>query len=221
MDTLSPMPSAGRGVFGAADVVGAQEFRFSRRYVQNSREMNPATPGRRAPTPGITGADLSSRQRRAMNCADVMNRNLEWLDKKDTILKAATVMADAGVGFCRSVMCGSTSSGSSPIAIWRRGRWPQQARLGNDFRRNGDDVAGAHLPGDDRRSRCRTADGRGAQSSSGDHRRQRKASRRRRPGRPGREGALAKGGGEQSGHPSGANRSVRGGSRQRRAAPQR
>jgi carbamate kinase len=28
-----------------------------------------------------------------------MNKNLEWLTEKDTILKAATVMADAGVGF--------------------------------------------------------------------------------------------------------------------------
>jgi signal-transduction protein with cAMP-binding, CBS, and nucleotidyltransferase domain len=28
-----------------------------------------------------------------------MNKNLEWLNEKDTILKAATVMAEAGVGF--------------------------------------------------------------------------------------------------------------------------
>jgi CBS domain-containing protein len=34
-----------------------------------------------------------------MKCADVMNRNLEWLTEKDTILRAATVMAEAGVGF--------------------------------------------------------------------------------------------------------------------------
>ena len=34
-----------------------------------------------------------------MKCADVMNKNLEWLTEKDTVLKAATVMADAGVGF--------------------------------------------------------------------------------------------------------------------------
>ena len=34
-----------------------------------------------------------------MKCTDVMNRNLEWLTEKDTILKAATVMAEAGIGF--------------------------------------------------------------------------------------------------------------------------
>ena len=34
-----------------------------------------------------------------MKCADVMNRNLEWLTEKDTVLQAATVMAEAGVGF--------------------------------------------------------------------------------------------------------------------------
>lgn len=34
-----------------------------------------------------------------MKCADIMNRNLEWLDEKDTILTAAAVMAETGVGF--------------------------------------------------------------------------------------------------------------------------
>ena len=34
-----------------------------------------------------------------MKCADVMNKNLEWLTEKDTILQAATVMAEAGIGF--------------------------------------------------------------------------------------------------------------------------
>ncbi len=34
-----------------------------------------------------------------MKCADVMNRNLEWLTEKDSVLKAATLMAEAGVGF--------------------------------------------------------------------------------------------------------------------------
>jgi len=34
-----------------------------------------------------------------MKCADMMNRNLEWLGEKDTVLKAATVMAETGVGF--------------------------------------------------------------------------------------------------------------------------
>jgi len=34
-----------------------------------------------------------------MKCADVMNKNLEWLTEKDTVLRAATVMAEAGVGF--------------------------------------------------------------------------------------------------------------------------
>jgi CBS domain-containing protein len=34
-----------------------------------------------------------------MKCADVMNRNLEWLTEKDTVLQAANVMAESGVGF--------------------------------------------------------------------------------------------------------------------------
>ncbi len=34
-----------------------------------------------------------------MKCADLMNENLEWLGEKDTILTAATKMADTGVGF--------------------------------------------------------------------------------------------------------------------------
>ena len=34
-----------------------------------------------------------------MKCGDIMNRNLEWLTEKDTVLQAATVMAEAGVGF--------------------------------------------------------------------------------------------------------------------------
>jgi len=34
-----------------------------------------------------------------MKCSEIINRNLEWLTEKDTVLKAATVMAEAGVGF--------------------------------------------------------------------------------------------------------------------------
>ena len=34
-----------------------------------------------------------------MKCCDIMNRNLEWLAETDSVLKAATVMAEAGVGF--------------------------------------------------------------------------------------------------------------------------
>src|SRR5690348_503295 len=34
-----------------------------------------------------------------MKCGQIMNKNLEWLDEKDSILKDATVMAEAGVGF--------------------------------------------------------------------------------------------------------------------------
>jgi CBS-domain-containing membrane protein len=34
-----------------------------------------------------------------MKCADIMNTNLEWLTEKDTVAKAATVMAEAGIGF--------------------------------------------------------------------------------------------------------------------------
>ena len=31
-----------------------------------------------------------------MKCADVMNRNLEWLTEKDTVFQAATGMANRG-----------------------------------------------------------------------------------------------------------------------------
>jgi CBS domain-containing protein len=34
-----------------------------------------------------------------MKCAEIMTRNLEWLPEHATILEAATVMADSGVGF--------------------------------------------------------------------------------------------------------------------------
>jgi CBS domain-containing protein len=34
-----------------------------------------------------------------MKCKDIMNTNLEWLSEQDTVKKAATVMAEAGVGF--------------------------------------------------------------------------------------------------------------------------
>ena len=34
-----------------------------------------------------------------MKCEDIMTTNLEWLSPEDSILKAATVMAEAGVGF--------------------------------------------------------------------------------------------------------------------------
>jgi CBS domain-containing protein len=35
----------------------------------------------------------------AMKCIDIMNRNLEWLSEKATILEAAKLMAEAGIGF--------------------------------------------------------------------------------------------------------------------------
>lgn len=34
-----------------------------------------------------------------MKCAELMNTNLEWLTETDTIARAATVMAESGVGF--------------------------------------------------------------------------------------------------------------------------
>jgi CBS domain-containing protein len=34
-----------------------------------------------------------------MKCNEIMSKNLEWLTETDTILKAATVMAEAGIGF--------------------------------------------------------------------------------------------------------------------------
>lgn len=34
-----------------------------------------------------------------MRCGEIMSKNLEWLTEQDSIVKAATVMADAGIGF--------------------------------------------------------------------------------------------------------------------------
>jgi CBS domain-containing protein len=34
-----------------------------------------------------------------MKCAELMSRNVEWLSETDSVLKAATVMAEAGIGF--------------------------------------------------------------------------------------------------------------------------
>ncbi len=34
-----------------------------------------------------------------MKCAEIMSKNVEWLTEKDTVRKAAAVMADSGVGF--------------------------------------------------------------------------------------------------------------------------
>ena len=34
-----------------------------------------------------------------MKCSDIMNKNVEWLTEKDSVRKAATVMAETGVGF--------------------------------------------------------------------------------------------------------------------------
>jgi CBS domain-containing protein len=34
-----------------------------------------------------------------MKCSDIMNKNVEWLTEKDTVRKAASVMAETGVGF--------------------------------------------------------------------------------------------------------------------------
>ena len=46
-----------------------------------------------------------------MKCTDIMSRNLEWLTETDTVLKAATVMAEAGVGFLP--ICDATSGSSA------------------------------------------------------------------------------------------------------------
>jgi CBS domain-containing protein len=34
-----------------------------------------------------------------MKCAEIMSKNLEWLNENDTVQKAASLMADAGIGF--------------------------------------------------------------------------------------------------------------------------
>lgn len=34
-----------------------------------------------------------------MKCSDIMNKNVEWLTEKDSVRKAASVMAETGIGF--------------------------------------------------------------------------------------------------------------------------
>jgi CBS domain-containing protein len=34
-----------------------------------------------------------------MKCEDIMSKNLEWLNEKDTVRQAAAIMAEAGIGF--------------------------------------------------------------------------------------------------------------------------
>ena len=34
-----------------------------------------------------------------MKCSDIMNKNVEWLTEQDSVRKAASVMAEAGIGF--------------------------------------------------------------------------------------------------------------------------
>lgn len=34
-----------------------------------------------------------------MKCSEVMSKNIEWLGEKDTIARAASIMAEAGIGF--------------------------------------------------------------------------------------------------------------------------
>ncbi|HXU00450.1 MAG TPA: CBS domain-containing protein [Polyangia bacterium] len=34
-----------------------------------------------------------------MKCQDIMSKNLEWLNEKDTVRHAAAIMAEAGIGF--------------------------------------------------------------------------------------------------------------------------
>ena len=34
-----------------------------------------------------------------MNCADIMSTDVEWLTEQDSVQKAASVMAEAGIGF--------------------------------------------------------------------------------------------------------------------------
>src|SRR6476620_5270649 len=48
---------------------------------------------------GTSAARSADRGGRAMKCTDIMSKNLEWLTEKDTVLKAAAIMAEAGVGF--------------------------------------------------------------------------------------------------------------------------
>ena len=42
-----------------------------------------------------------------MKCADIMTKNLEWLTEQDSVQKAASLMAEAGIGFLP--ICDSTN----------------------------------------------------------------------------------------------------------------
>jgi CBS domain-containing protein len=48
---------------------------------------------------GICAADWREEEDTIMKCSEIINRNVEWLTERDSVLKAATVMAEAGVGF--------------------------------------------------------------------------------------------------------------------------
>jgi CBS domain-containing protein len=48
---------------------------------------------------GICAADWREEEDTIMKCSEIINRNVEWLTETDSVLKAATVMAEAGVGF--------------------------------------------------------------------------------------------------------------------------
>ena len=88
-----------------------------------------------------------------MKCADIMNTNLESLSEKDTIQRAAEIMADAGVGFLpicdqRGRVIGVVTDRDLTVrAIAREG----PARLHDGG--HGDDLARDHLPRDHQRPR--------------------------------------------------------------------
>src|SRR6185312_4244708 len=48
---------------------------------------------------GICAADWREEEDTIMKCSEIINRNVEWLTETDSVLKAASVMAEAGVGF--------------------------------------------------------------------------------------------------------------------------
>jgi CBS domain-containing protein len=82
-----------------------------------------------------------------MKCTDIMNKNLEWLTEKDTIFKAATVMAEAGIGFLPICDAHMHVVGVVTDRDLTTARACQAPGAGDDVGGDGDVVAGGHLPG--------------------------------------------------------------------------
>src|SRR5262245_6131662 len=78
------------------------DARLARARVRSARLAGRrAAASRRARRTALARPLLSApiKESAVMKCADIMSKNLEWLNEKDTVRQAAAMMADAGIGF--------------------------------------------------------------------------------------------------------------------------